>query len=75
MEEDKKIMDKEEIREIVTRDEDLLFNGCFSEIIIRSDLTTRRAEKRDFYIESFKCIYRQPPNYFKHNANARYRVS
>jgi hypothetical protein len=39
-------------RELVAKDEEALFEGYFSERVIRADLSTRR-EKRGFYIETF----------------------
>ena len=45
-------MDLSRIRELVTNDESMLFNGCFNESTVRFDLSTRR-EKRNFYIEAF----------------------
>ena len=44
------------ITEAVKKDEEILFNGCFNESIVRFDLSTRRNEKRDFYIESFNKL-------------------
>jgi len=48
-------MDIDEIRDFVSNDESLLFNGCFKESVVRFDLSTRR-EKRGFYIESFNSF-------------------
>ena len=45
-------MDLSQIRELVAKDEDMLFNGCFNESTVRSDLSMRR-EKRNAYIEYF----------------------
>jgi hypothetical protein len=45
-----KNMDLNKIRELVSKDEEELFNGFFSERTIRADLSARR-EKRNFYIE------------------------
>ena len=40
------------IRELIEKDEEVLFHGCFNERTVRADLSTRR-EKRDTYIEYF----------------------
>jgi hypothetical protein len=45
-------MDLNKIRELVAKDEEMLFNGCFNERTVKADLSARR-EKRDFYIETF----------------------
>jgi len=45
-------MNLSQIIEFITKDEDVLFNGCFSERIVRADLSTRR-EKRNKYIEYY----------------------
>lgn len=45
-------IDLNEIREIVANDENTLFRGCFSESVVRFDMSTRR-EKRDYYIQAF----------------------
>ena len=45
-------MDLTQIRELVAKDEEILFYGCFKESTVRADLSTRR-EKRNAYIEYF----------------------
>lgn len=46
-------MDLNAIRELVEKDEEELFEGCFSEKRVRFDLSTRRNVKRDQYIQYF----------------------
>ena len=45
-------MDLSDVVKLVEMDEELLFDGCFNEKVIRADLSMRR-EKRNFYIEAF----------------------
>ena len=45
-------MDINQIRELVEKDEEMLFSGCFNENIVRFDMSTRR-EKRNTYIVYF----------------------
>jgi len=45
-------MDLTKIRNLVAKDEEMLFSGCFNETTVRADLSTRR-EKRSKYIEYY----------------------
>ena len=45
-------MDIGKVRDLVAKDEEMLFNGCFNEKVVRADLSTRR-EKRNAYIKYF----------------------
>ena len=48
-----KTMDLNKIRELISNAEQELFNGMFSEKTVRADLSARRNQKRDFYIQAF----------------------
>jgi len=45
-------IDFNKMADLVAKDEEMLFHGCFNEATIRSDLATRR-DKRDTYFQYY----------------------
>ena len=46
-------VDLNKLKEFVSSDEKMLFDGCFDEKVVRFDMSYRRAEKRDYYIQTY----------------------